>query len=506
MNKILTIAWREYQAMVATRAFMIALLLMPVLMLGGAWLPALLRGLETPEVRKIAVVDSTELLFSRFQDAMKQRNQQLQKKQPTEADNTARPDTANSSQTSQRSDSDALMSTVRSQQKTDPRAEELGLQDIHLYELEEIPAADFNDEQRLALSERIRRGELYAFIEVPADVLEPRPFSPEDLKNPAPDLVRLPAMKWVAEDAALSDARRWSEAAMNQLIRSQRLSSSVSPIILPTVLLELERRSQMEGGGLYVRNESGQIVSEAKPDEITSLLLPMIIMMLMFMVIMMSAQPMLESVLEEKTLRIAEVLLGAASARELMAGKLLGNVGGSLTVFVAYGCGGTFMAIQQGYADRIPVHIIPWFVAYQILAVLLYSSVFMAIAASVTQLREAQSLLLPVWMVVLLPMFVWFNIVREPNSALATTISMFPPATPMVMTLRMATGATIPLWQNLVSLILTIGGTYFGVIAAARIYRQGILRQGKPPRMLEMLTWIFSQRHNSQPAQTDQQP
>ncbi|MFM7918680.1 MAG: hypothetical protein ACKPJJ_00570, partial [Planctomycetaceae bacterium] len=76
MNKILTIAWREYQAMVATRAFMIALLLMPVLMLGGAWLPALLRGLETPEVRKIAVVDSTELLFSRFQDAMKQRNQQ----------------------------------------------------------------------------------------------------------------------------------------------------------------------------------------------------------------------------------------------------------------------------------------------------------------------------------------------------------------------------------------------------------------------------------------------
>lgn len=164
-----------------------------------------------------------------------------------------------------------------------------------------------------------------------------------------------------------------------------------------------------------------------------------------------------------------------------MAGKLLGNVGGSLTVFVVYGSGGTFMALQQGYADRIPLHIIPWFVVYQILAVLLYSSVFMAIAASVTQLREAQTLLLPVWMVVLLPMFVWFNVVREPNSALATTISMFPPATPMVMTLRMATGATIPLWQNLFSLVLTIGCTYFGVIAAARIYRQGILRQGKPP-------------------------
>ena len=59
MNKILTIAWREYQAMVATRAFVIALLLMPLLMLGSAWLPVVLRGLETPEVRRIAVVDNT---------------------------------------------------------------------------------------------------------------------------------------------------------------------------------------------------------------------------------------------------------------------------------------------------------------------------------------------------------------------------------------------------------------------------------------------------------------
>jgi len=185
VNKIFTIAWREYQAMVATRAFVIALLLMPILMLGGAWLPALLRGLETPELRKIAVVDSTSLLFNRFQEAVKQRNVQLQSKQTPETAGTS-PSAPADAGNSARSDSDALISTVRSQQKADTRGEELGLQDIHLYELEEIPAEDFGDEQRLALSERIRRGDLYAFIEVPADVLEPRPFSPENLKNPAP--------------------------------------------------------------------------------------------------------------------------------------------------------------------------------------------------------------------------------------------------------------------------------------------------------------------------------
>ena len=238
MNKILTIAWREYQAMVATRAFVIALLLMPLLMLGSAWLPVVLRGLETPEVRRIAVVDNTSLLFKRFEEAVQQRNQQLQSDRGAAQPVVPAQPQSTPADTTPRSDSDALISTVRSQQKQDATAEELGLKDIHSYELEEIPAEDFGDEQRLALSERIRKGELYAFIEVPADVLQPRPFSPENLKNPAPDLIQLPAMKWVAEDAALSDARRWSEAAMNQLIRSQRLSSSVSPIVLPTVLLE----------------------------------------------------------------------------------------------------------------------------------------------------------------------------------------------------------------------------------------------------------------------------
>jgi ABC-type Na+ efflux pump permease subunit len=206
---------------------------------------------------------------------------------------------------------------------------------------------------------------------------------------------------------------------------------------------------------------------------------------------MMSAQPMLESVLEEKTLRISEVLLGSANARQLMTGKLLGNVGGSLTVFALYAAGGLLIANTQGYGDNVPYHVLPWFVIYQILAVLLFSSVFMAIAASVSQLREAQSLLLPVWMVMLLPMFVWFNVVREPNSTLATALSFFPPSTPLMMTLRLATGAIIPLWQIILSVVLLIAATAFGVIAASRIYRIGILWQGKTPKLNELLMWLI---------------
>jgi ABC-2 type transport system permease protein len=479
MHKILTIAVREYQAMVATKAFLVAMALMPVLMLGGAWLPGLLQGMETPTPRTIAVVDNSERLFDLLKQRADERNRMLEQNR-------------NNSVAAGKLASEGTAPKDASAEDEDEQAKRaLGLEEIHPYVLERIPAENFSDEQRLMLSERIRSGELYAFVEIPAEVLQPRPLTPADATNPSSDLLQLAGMRWVAQDAALSDARRWAETALNQIIRSIRLSTSVEMLVLPTVLLELERKSALESAGLYYRDESGKIVSEDKPNELTSLMLPMGIMMLMFMVIMMAAQPMLESVLEEKTLRIAEVLLGSANARQLMTGKLLGNVAGSLTVFVLYGGGGAAAAIWQGHADSVPWHVLPWFLVFQVLAVMLYSSIFMAIAASVTQLREAQSLLLPVWMVVMMPLFVWFNIIREPNSMLSTVISFFPPATPMVMTMRMATGATIPWWQSVLSVLLMVVGTAVGVLVAARIYRVGILRQGKAPRFTEMLQWAF---------------
>jgi ABC-type Na+ efflux pump permease subunit len=255
-------------------------------------------------------------------------------------------------------------------------------------------------------------------------------------------------------------------------------------------MIELERTAAVTGTGLYSMQSDGSISSDEKPSEIAATLVPLVIMMLMFMIIMMSAQPMLESVLEEKTLRISEVLLGSANAQQLMMGKLLGNVAGSLTVFGVYALGGLCFAWYQGYASLIPWHVLPWFLVYQVLAVLMFSSVFMAIAACVSQLREAQSLLLPVWMVIMLPLMVWIKAVREPNSLMATGLSFFPPSTPLMMTLRLSTGATIPLWQILLSFVILVGGTVLGVTAAARIYRIGILWQGKTPRLSEMISWL----------------
>ena len=466
MKKILTIARREYQAMVATKAFLIGLAMMPVLMLGGMYAPGLLKGMQKSEERKIAVVDFTGQLFTPLSAATGMKNAVTQAAIDRDTDGESQ-------------------SEGTEDEKKRRAKQSFGLDDINTYVLELVLPKDFNDEKRLELSDRIRNGELHGFVEIPGNMLEVTPIDPhaKDLEQ----LVAMPEVIYCSQDSAISDVKSWLQNALTQLVRAERLKAAG---VDQSILIELEKRARIEATGLYERSEDGSAIPERKPDELTSIFLPMGIMMLMFMIVMMSAQPMLESVLEEKSLRISEVLLGSANARQLMLGKLIGNVGGSLTVFSLYAGGAVIAASYQGYLDIIPLRVIPYFVIYQVLAVMLFSSVFMAIGASVSQLREAQSLLLPVWMVMMFPLMVWIMVVREPNGNLATTLSFFPPSTPLMMTLRLATGAVIPMWQILVSIVLLLAGTFVGITAASRIYRVAILHQGKTPKLGDMLSWV----------------
>ncbi len=165
--------------------------------------------------------------------------------------------------------------------------------------------------------------------------------------------------------------------------------------------------------GLVQVKSDGTVQAAEEKDSMAGVLLPLFVMMLMFMVIFMASQPMLESVLEEKSLRIAEVLLGSVNPWQLMWGKLLGCVAGSLTIVAFYVVGAYIFAVQKGYSDMIPLHLIPWFIVFQILGVMFYASIFLAVGASVSQLKEAQSMLLPAWILLMSPMFVWFLLYRS---------------------------------------------------------------------------------------------
>ena len=98
-------------------------------------------------------------------------------------------------------------------------------------------------------------------------------------------------------------------------------------------------------------------------------------------------------------------------------------------------------------------------------------------------------MLLPVWMLLMLPLFIWFVIVQDPLSRLSVLISLFPPATPTTMLLRLATGQQIPTWQPVLGLVLTTLSTLLIVVLAGRIFRVGILWQGKTPKLGELIKW-----------------
>lgn len=436
MQKIWAIAVREYRAMVGTKAFMLSIAMMPLLMFGSIIAVNVLKKFNRPEDRKIAVIDQTGRVYAELQNAVEKRNREL-----------------------------GSLAAAK---------EDFGESAAAKLILEEISIV-LDDQKRLELSNQIRDRKLYAFLEIPAQAL-------------ANDGGLGARVSFYSEDSGLSEVRGWFQNQLNEIFKNFRLvEAGIDPARVSSASKAVEVRSL----GLMQQTQSGEIREAEEKDKMSAIFLPMGVMMLMFMVIFLAAQPALESVLEEKSQRIAEVLLGSAHPFQLMLGKLLGTVAGSLTVFGIYFGGGVLLAQNRGWTEMVPFHLVPWFIVFQILGVLFYASVFMAVGSAVTQLKEAQSLLLPVWMVMMVPFFVWFSVVSDPNSTLAVALSFFPPATPSMMVLRLATGQSIPLWQPIAGMIVSLIATLATVFISARIFRAGLLWQGNMPKLSGLLRWAL---------------
>jgi ABC-2 type transport system permease protein len=447
MGKIYAIARREYAAMVATKAFLLSITLMPLLMFGGILVAGLLQNrVGDVSDRRIVIADGTGGdLFDDLERAANARNE-------------------------------AIAAVKEAGEDGAPRQAR--------YVLERNAGDQFTDEDRLALSDEVRNGKAKAFVEIPAAVLDDALAAAGTASDEGPA-----AVEFYGTAAQLSEERRWLESAVNEAVRSRRFKALN---LDPTVVAKATAQVPVTTRGLVKQLSGGRLGGGEKGKEMTNIFVPFAFMMLMFMIIMLSAQPLMESAIEEKNGRIAEVLLGSVNTFQLMLGKLLGNVAGSLSAVAIYAAGGIAMATYKGWTDYVPWNLMPWFVVFQILAVLLFSSIFLAVGASVTQLKEAQSMLLPIWLLMCIPMFTWLQLVREPNGALATGLSFFPPSAPLVMVLRLASEETVPLWQVGVSLLLLLAATMAVTFLAARIFRIGMLWQGKTPKLTELVRWAWS--------------
>ena len=444
MNKIWVVARREFMAMVGTRAFSATLLIMPVFLFGGLFLMPTLNKISGGRERTIRVVDGTGRIGRQLVAMAEQRNKWL------------------------------LSPQIKSNKSAGGFSQSMA-SDPYRIELQEVNALD--DQTRLDWSDAIRNGSLYAFVEIPETLFDPA--------STDTDMVR-----FVSQDAALSEARQWMQAIVDSKVRQERFrvlgldSDQIQLANLPVAFVPTspyERVSAAEGG-------DGAVTAKQKDFDLATLFAPFGMMTLMFLVIFLAAQPMLESAMEEKSQRISEVLLGSVTPTQLLTGKLLGNVAASLLVFALYAAGGYVILVQRDLQHLVPMSLVPWFLVFQILGVLFFSSIFIMIGSSVRDLKEAQSLLLPVWLVMMLPMMVWFIAVRDPLGPVAMTLSMFPPSAPMMNVLRLGTGITIPVWQPIVGAVLLAAATALVIWVAGRVYRMSMLRSDS----VKTLTQLFA--------------
>ncbi|HJQ98055.1 MAG TPA: ABC transporter permease [Candidatus Polarisedimenticolaceae bacterium] len=222
---------------------------------------------------------------------------------------------------------------------------------------------------------------------------------------------------------------------------------------------------------------------------------------LMFMSLLLYGIAMLRGVLEEKTTRVMEVLLGSVSPNELMAGKILGiglvgltqmviymGTVGLLRVYIlAKMGGGGFGWVQDALS---PMKLI-FFVVFFLLGYFFYTALFAAVGAVCNSEQEAQNLQQPLTMMLMIPYIMTFFFVRNSDHMAAVVMSLIPPFTPMIMFTRLSAG-NVPAWQLALGLALLIGSTILVFRGAAKVFRIGILMYGKRPTIPEILRWARS--------------
>jgi len=436
LRKIWVVASTEFGSAVRTKSFLISLLALPIIMGASILLQTIVADRADVKTRRFVVLDSSGTLEPTIAKAVNEYNAGV------EAGETKR---------------------------TRPR-----------FELLPAPPAEGPDgdaKRQLELSERIRRGELDAYVEIPADGSEPGGALRYHSDNPNDGILR----DWLGFVVnAETRARRFRSAGVDEAL-AMRLSR-------PTEVenLQLVERSTASG------DEPGAIKSAAKVDPVRTAVVPAVLMFVVFMILMTSAPQLLNSVIEEKMNRVSEVLLGSVSPFELMMGKLLGNAGIAMLLATLYIGGAYGVAAYHGYADVLTPGLLASLALFLLLAILLYGSLYMAVGSACNDLKDAQSLMMPVMLLSMLPVFVWTAVLKNPSSPLSVGMSLFPPASPFLMLMRMAMKPAPPAWQVGLAVVLTALTALLCVWAGGKIFRTGLLMQGKTPTFAELAKWVMT--------------
>jgi len=481
-SKIGLVAQREFNENVRTKTFWIGILAVPVLIvlgIGASWLLQ-----QFKETKTYTVVDFSEPAIGRrieqtarqgdlraFHAAMEQAGKvmgeipergELPDNQTTEELYTAFLDMP-------ASELEALME----QGSGFEAAKKFRFVRLSELELDHLPP----EEQAKALTQLVDNDELFAYFTIGHD-----PKNSDE------------GFEYVSNNLTDDDLRKWYGGAATRVIQSIRIADTRIPRgVAEHISKEIRFSKKKAEAG------TGE-TADVTVGDTANKWAPVAFVYFLWIAVFSIAQMLLTNTVEEKSMRIMEVLLSSVSPRELMAGKIWGIAATGLTMvgsWVLFALIGIWVApMILGEFD------VPWmqiigdprylisFVAYFLLGYLLYAAVLVAIGSVCNTLKEAQNLMQPVIIILVVPLIAMVIIVQEPNGIVAKVMSYIPLYTPFVMMNR--AGGPPETYEYVITGILMLLSVWIAFRAAGKVFRIGVLMTGKPPKLREILGWLRS--------------
>jgi ABC-2 type transport system permease protein len=344
--------------------------------------------------------------------------------------------------------------------------------DENTYDVKVVPGA--YTAVRESLNSQVERKEIDGYVVLPAEVL-------------TSGTIMFRARN-VGSFAVMRDLR----SAGTRAVQSERLKTAgisaqaVAALIAPVNVDEakITSRGEERGGAL------------------STFLAAYVVAFLIYVMTTLYGVAVMRSVLEEKTNRIAEVLMSTIRASHLVFGKIVGVGSAAVTQVIIWAAILTLFVTQSHrLGDRFalpdsimqalrvePLTGVLLFLFF-LLGFFLYASVFATVGASVTSEQEAQSVQFIALLPLISPLLFLESILNAPLGRTATTLGLIPFTAPIAMPMRMASSPVPPI-EIAVSLVLLACAIAVVAWIAGKIYRVGILSTGKRPTLAELGRWV----------------
>jgi ABC-2 type transport system permease protein len=299
--------------------------------------------------------------------------------------------------------------------------------------------------------------------------------------------------------SSLKDKRiEYYSKTPTNLALSRKLEGPINKVLIDSYFsnralspseLDFARKS-LDFSGFKVTKEQN-----VKEEGYGNLILAYIFSFLLYLSLLVTGQMMLQSVIEEKSNRIVEVILSSVSPKELMTGKIIGNAFTALIQMAIWISpiilivSTTLIVLPPELAFGITLMQIGYLLVNFALGLLIYLSLFGMMGSIFDNPQDAQAGMWPIMILILIPFFIALSMMENPNSPIANIAALLPFSSIMVMPIKM-TLVEVPIWQLILCLVINILTILVVFPIAGRIYRVGILITGKKPKWSEVIKWL----------------